>query len=272
METFFDYSKMCDFDYSQQVFNAAVKELAKPDLFANVSTSLELKPAISNSSLAAELIIHKIVDNSNVSIPLIFMDDGVFMEIVMLVQLRDDYELTKLNAKMLEDINCALYDNREETNFKKCRITPVYTSPRHVQISRSFEKTTNFEKDVEELVTLYVEMFPLPFSFFKTVEKRINKGMVSSKTSEEGCYIATCVYGSYDCPEVWTLRRYRDNTLAKTWYGKMFIRTYYAISPTLVKWFGDTKWFKKMWQGALNKMVEDLQASGVESTPYKDKA
>lgn len=21
-----------------------------------------------------------------------------------------------------------------------------------------------------------------------------------------GCYVATCVYGSYDCPEVWTLR------------------------------------------------------------------
>ena len=31
-----------------------------------------------------------------------------------------------------------------------------------------------------------------------------------------GCYVATAVYGSYDCPEVWTLRRYRDYTLAAT--------------------------------------------------------
>ena len=31
-----------------------------------------------------------------------------------------------------------------------------------------------------------------------------------------GCYVATCVYGSYDCPQVWTLRRFRDNTLAET--------------------------------------------------------
>ena len=79
------------------------------------------------------------------------------------------------------------------------------------------------------------------------------------------------MYGSYDCPEVWTLRRYRDNTLASTWYGRAFIHIYYAISPTLVKWFGKTKWFKKMWKGKLDKMVAKLQAEGVENTPYNDK-
>ena len=85
-----------------------------------------------------------------------------------------------------------------------------------------------------------------------------------------GCYVATCVYGSYDCPEVWTLRRFRDETLAKTWYGRLFIRTYYAISPTIVKWFGDTDWFKDMWRGTLDKMVADLNAEGVPDTPYDD--
>ena len=88
---------------------------------------------------------------------------------------------------------------------------------------------------------------------------------------EGGCYVATCIYGSYDCPQVWTLRRYRDNTLGSTWHGRAFIRTYYAISPTLVKWFGKTKWFKKMWKGKLDKMVKKLQDKGVESTPYNDK-
>ena len=86
-----------------------------------------------------------------------------------------------------------------------------------------------------------------------------------------GCYVATCVYGSYDCPQVWTLRRYRDNTLGATWYGRLFIRTYYAISPTLVKWFGNTNWFKKMWKGKLDRMVAKLQKNGVEDTPYEDK-
>ena len=90
-------------------------------------------------------------------------------------------------------------------------------------------------------------------------------------TKNGGCYVATCVYGSYDCPQVWTLRRYRDYTLASTWYGRAFIRTYYAISPTIVKWFGDTKWFKNMWKGKLDRMVDNLQSNGVEDTPYKDK-
>ena len=100
------------------------------------------------------------------------------------------------------------------------------------------------------------------------------KALDPNYTPEEssgGCYVATCVYGSYDCPEVWTLRRYRDNTLGSTWYGRAFIKLYYAISPTLVKWFGHTKWFKKMWKGKLDKMVRNLQDKGVENTPYEDK-
>ncbi|MBQ2793325.1 MAG: leucine-rich repeat domain-containing protein [Clostridia bacterium] len=90
-------------------------------------------------------------------------------------------------------------------------------------------------------------------------------------TSSGGCYVATCVYGSYDCPQVWTLRRYRDDTLASTWYGRLFIRTYYAVSPTLVKWFGNTNWFKKLWKDKLDRMVAKLQINGVEDTPYEDK-
>ncbi len=89
--------------------------------------------------------------------------------------------------------------------------------------------------------------------------------------TKSGCYVATAVYGSYDCPQVWTLRRYRDNTLAETWYGRAFIRTYYAISPTLVKWFGNTQWFKNFCKGKLDRMVKKLQGDGVESTPYEDK-
>lgn len=94
----------------------------------------------------------------------------------------------------------------------------------------------------------------------------------SSSGGGGGCYVATAVYGSYDCPQVWTLRRFRDYTLAETWYGRAFVRTYYAISPTLVKWFGHTGWFKKMWKGKLDYMVARLNAEGVKDTPYEDRA
>ena len=102
------------------------------------------------------------------------------------------------------------------------------------------------------------------------IKELIQKHDVAPQPSG-GCYVATAVYGSYDCPQVWTLRRFRDYTLAETWYGRAFIRTYYAISPTLVKWFGHTEWFKKMWKGKLDRMVANLNAEGVEDTPYVDR-
>lgn len=86
-----------------------------------------------------------------------------------------------------------------------------------------------------------------------------------------GCYIATAVYGSYDCPELWTLRRFRDDVLSKTWFGRAFIRVYYAISPSLVKRFGHLTWFRDMGKNALDRLVNKLQNKGIENTPYQDK-
>lgn len=93
----------------------------------------------------------------------------------------------------------------------------------------------------------------------------------SSSSSSSGCYVATAVYGSYDCPEVWTLRRFRDFELAETWYGRVFVHLYYTISPTIVKWFGKTSWFNKSWRGKLDRLVKKLQAQGYDSTPYEDR-
>lgn len=86
-----------------------------------------------------------------------------------------------------------------------------------------------------------------------------------------GCYIATAVYGSYDCPSVWTLRRFRDYTLAKSLFGRTFVKIYYAVSPTLVKWFGHSTIFKKMWKMPLDKLVATLNDRGVKNTPYEDR-
>ena len=130
-----------------------------------------------------------------------------------------------------------------------------------------FDKQTHsaviksYENKIVEITPNYIRKFAIP--------KEGEEG--TQAKSSGGCYVATAVYGSYDCPEVWTLRRYRDNTLAKTWQGRAFINTYYAKSPTLVKWFGHTEWFKKMWRGKLDKMVSELHEQGVEDTPYEDK-
>lgn len=90
-------------------------------------------------------------------------------------------------------------------------------------------------------------------------------------SSSEGCYIATCVYGSYDCPQVWTLRRFRDQILSKYSLGRAFIRLYYALSPRLVQWFGQKTWFHRFWKKKLDWLVSSLKNKGVSDTKYQDR-
>ena len=95
-------------------------------------------------------------------------------------------------------------------------------------------------------------------------EEITNQGI---KVKKEGCYIATVVYESYDSPQVCILRQYRDNSLSKSIFGRMFIHIYYYISPKLVKLFGETKWFKCFWKYILNKIVDSLYHKGYYVTP-----
>ena len=79
-----------------------------------------------------------------------------------------------------------------------------------------------------------------------------------TKVPKEGCYIATCVYGSYDSPEVLILRKYRDNYLSKSVIGKIFIKTYYIVSPILVRLLGNKRPFKSLFRGILDNFIIKL--------------
>lgn len=93
----------------------------------------------------------------------------------------------------------------------------------------------------------------------------------SSGGKSGGCYVATAVYGSYDCPQVWVLRRFRDNSLARSVSGRLFIKLYYAISPKLVEAFGSTKPFNLFFRKKLDAFVDKLKKKGYDDSPYKDK-
>ncbi|MBQ3004360.1 MAG: hypothetical protein IJD88_00360 [Clostridia bacterium] len=125
------------------------------------------------------------------------------------------------------------------------------------------------EETVDKLKATYKRIKELDDSF--VIPEIVTPKTTNTQTESGGCYVATAVYGSYNCPQVWTLRRYRDEILAQTTLGRLFIKTYYAISPTLVKWFGHTEWFKKIFKNKLDRMVNQLNTEGVEDTPYEDK-
>lgn len=75
---------------------------------------------------------------------------------------------------------------------------------------------------------------------------------------KEGCYIATAVYGSYDAPEVMTLRRFRDETLRNSAFGRWFIRTYYRLSPPVAEKLKNAKRINAFVRSILDKWVERL--------------
>ena len=60
----------------------------------------------------------------------------------------------------------------------------------------------------------------------------------TTPTTTGGCFIATVVYGSYESPEVLTLRRFRDDKMQSTAWGRTMVRFYYLISPPIADRLG----------------------------------
>jgi hypothetical protein len=68
--------------------------------------------------------------------------------------------------------------------------------------------------------------------------------------SEEGCFIATACYNSPWALEVCLLREFRNIVLRRSWLGRIFISTYYFISPPIAAF---------LWQhGRLRSLVRSL--------------
>jgi hypothetical protein len=62
----------------------------------------------------------------------------------------------------------------------------------------------------------------------------IDPKIANSYTSKpkSGCFVATACYGNYEAPEVLVLRRFRDNVLLNSGFGKFLVRCYYYLSPS----------------------------------------
>ena len=72
------------------------------------------------------------------------------------------------------------------------------------------------------------------------------------------CFIATAVYGSYDAPQVVSLRRFRDEKLMLYSIGQLFIAAYYQLSPPLAQWLKNSPHFAKPVRQIIDKLVACL--------------
>lgn len=87
-----------------------------------------------------------------------------------------------------------------------------------------------------------------------------NTGSSSSNTSSssannEDCFVATAVYGDVDHPDVRQLRRFRDETLRHSGWGRAFITWYYRHGPGLANRLEKHRRLKRAVRWALRRAV-----------------
>jgi len=87
-----------------------------------------------------------------------------------------------------------------------------------------------------EMASYYKTQISDHVNFLESLNNPSQSNSKNSGSAKSGCYIATAVYGSYDCEQVMVLREFRDNVLLKKSWGRIFVKMYYSISPKLVKY------------------------------------
>ncbi|QXP89497.1 CFI-box-CTERM domain-containing protein [Methylococcus capsulatus] len=63
--------------------------------------------------------------------------------------------------------------------------------------------------------------------------EREGAAAIERASRDERCFIATAVFGA-GAPETRSLRDFRDRALMPSPAGRLFVRTYYALSPLIV--------------------------------------
>lgn len=128
-----------------------------------------------------------------------------------------------------------------------------------------------YENDEGELVDRFPELQDRMNAVRREAEKALARAQAGSSAQKSGgCYVATYVYGTYDCPELWALRRWRDESLQCSPVGRAFIRAYYAVSPVVIARLGGSRNFHRISTFVVNRVVQRLVRRDVPMSAYVD--
>ncbi len=81
----------------------------------------------------------------------------------------------------------------------------------------------------------------------------------ANDTTDQRCFVATAAFGSSMEPEVLSLRRYRDQVLKQTKAGRIFIQTYYRLSPPLARLIANDPILKSLSRSVLRPIIALLK-------------
>lgn len=81
-----------------------------------------------------------------------------------------------------------------------------------------------------------------------------------SKTTDSSCFVATAVYESPLTPEVTAFRAFRDERLALSRAGRLFIGAYYATSPPIARLLARSRTLRELTKRLiLNPMLRAIE-------------
>ena len=132
-----------------------------------------------------------------------------------------------------------------------------------------------FDNDFEEVSTTEnseqsVDSDVDEVSIYDSIHEAYANDLTSS-IEHANDYVATCVFKSYDCPEVFVFRRYRDMFLGSTWHGKLTVKLYYLVSPLLVKCLKNATKVNGFFYKLLSAKAKRMHENGVDNSEYEDK-
>lgn len=106
----------------------------------------------------------------------------------------------------------------------------ISSSIAHYKYTKSEEKASVL---LESAIELNMKWGPyLKPSLLDNMKNKSTEQLTIEKT-KSGCFIATAVYGTPMAEEVLILKHFRDNWLLKFASGRMFVKYYYIISPSI---------------------------------------
>ena len=103
-------------------------------------------------------------------------------------------------------------------------------------------------------------------------KKRSDAGETKKKS---GCFISTiaCQYKGFsdDCPELETLRHFRDSYLLNTAEGAIMVNHYYSIAPAIAERLIEPTELEQVWE-VIRNCVEDIEAERYDEAKGKYRA
>jgi len=128
------------------------------------------------------------------------------------------------------------------------------------------------KRDLNIFKGFYNATFDDEFEFQNLVEfLNSSESKISPSKNNDGCYIATMTYGSYEHPKVIFLRHFRDFYLSNYVLVEKFIKWYYKYSPIWVESLHDKKVINFIIKKCINVTISIIKIFTSSTRSVKNK-